>query len=164
MPINMCSLIRRFATDARANTAVIFALAIVPILAAIGCATDYSIANRMKAKLQAAADAASLASVSKNSAGYNAAVLMTSNGAVPAGVAEANAIFNGNATTFSGYSNLTVTSSVTKTGATLNSTVQFSASISTVLHGSAGFQFSRPVRQFDLQLGRATLPGFLSPG
>jgi Flp pilus assembly protein TadG len=139
MPINMCSLIRRFATDPRANTAVIFALAIVPILAAIGCATDYSIANRMKAKLQAAADAASLASVSKNSAGYNAAVLMTSNGAVPAGVAEANAIFNGNASTFSGYSNLTVTSSVTKTGATLNATVQFSASISTVFMGVLGF-------------------------
>src|SRR4029077_16558494 len=119
--------------------AVTFALAVLPILAAIGCATDYSLATRMKAKLQAAADPASLAPVSKNPAGFNAAVLMTSDGAVPAGVTEANAIFNGNASTFSGYSNLVVTSSVTKTGATLSSTVQFSASISTVFMGVLGF-------------------------
>jgi Flp pilus assembly protein TadG len=140
MPINVRSLISRFATDARANLAVTFALVLLPILAAIGCAMDYSLANRMKAKLQSAADTAALAPVSKNSAGYNAAVLMSSDGAVPAGVTEANAIFNGNASTFSGYSNLTVTSSVTKTGATLNSAVEFSASISTLFLGVLGFK------------------------
>jgi Flp pilus assembly protein TadG len=139
MPINIFSLIRRFATNARANTLVTFALVSLPILAAIGCAMDYSLAIRMKTKLQSAADAASLASVSKNSAGYNAAVLMTSDGVVAAGVTEANAVFNGNASTFSGYGNLTVNSSVTKTGPTLNSTVQFSASIPTVFLGVLGF-------------------------
>ena len=139
MPINACALISRFATDARGNMAINFALTILPIVGAIGCATDYSLASRMKAKLQSAADAASLAPVSKNSAGYNAAVLMTSDGAVPAGVTEANAIFNGNVSTFSGYSNLAVTNSVTKTGATLNSTVQFSASISTLFLGVLGY-------------------------
>jgi hypothetical protein len=65
---------------------------------------------------------------------------MTSDGAVSAGVTEANAIFNGNASTFSGYSNLTVTSSVTKIGTTLNSTVQFSASIATEFLGVLGFK------------------------
>src|SRR4051812_42106223 len=139
MLINVWCLISRFAADARGNIAVTFALALLPILAAIGCATDYSRANQIKSKLQSAADAASVAPVSKNSAGYNAAVLMSSDGSVPVGVTEANAIFNGNVSNFTGYSDLSVTSAVTKTGATLNSTVQFSASISTFFLGVLGF-------------------------
>jgi Flp pilus assembly protein TadG len=139
MPIKVCSLISRFAADTRANMAIIFALAILPILAAIGCATDYSRANQMKAKLQSAADAASVTPVSKNSAGYKAAILMSSDGSVAAGVTEANAIFNGNASSFSGYSNLSIIGAVTKTGATLNSTVQFSASMPTMFLGVLGF-------------------------
>ena len=127
---NVGRLISRLKRDTKANIAVTFAVALVPIVATIGCAIDYSMATRIKAKLQSSADSASVASISVNSAGYNAAMAMTSNGSVGAGVTEANNIFNGNAATFSSsYTNLGVTSTVTKTGNKLVSNVQFSADV-----------------------------------
>jgi Flp pilus assembly protein TadG len=133
------ALISRFRRDTRANIAVIFALATVPLITAVGCATDYSMAVRVRSKLQSAADTASLASISQKGAGYTAATLMTSNGSVPAGVTEANDIFNGNASTFAGYQNLSVNSTVTKTGATLASTVTFSADVPVTFMKIAGW-------------------------
>jgi Flp pilus assembly protein TadG len=133
------ALISRFRRDTRANIAVIFAIAAVPIVTAVGCATDYSMAARMKSKMQSAADSASLASISVHSAGWTAATAMTTNGSVPAGVTEANAVFNGNATTFSGYQNLSVTSTVTKAGATLTSVVNFAADVPVTFMAIAGW-------------------------
>ncbi|MDN3279171.1 pilus assembly protein [Frankia sp. RB7] len=123
-------LASRLKRDSRGNVAALFAIALVPLIASIGCAIDYSVATRIKAKLQGSADSASVASISVNSAGYNAAMTMTSNGSVSAGVTEANNVFNGNAATFSSnYTNLGVTSTVTKTGNKLVSNVQFGADV-----------------------------------
>ena len=58
------SLISSFRGNKRGNVAVITALALLPMVAAMGCAVDYSMASMVKTKLQAAADAASLATVS----------------------------------------------------------------------------------------------------
>ncbi len=135
----LSALISRFKRDTRANIVVTFAIATVPIISAVGCATDYSMAARMKSKLQSAADTASLASVSQYGAGYTAATLMTSNGSVAAGVTEANNIFNGNAATFSGYQNLSVNSAVTKTGSALTSIVNFSADVPVTFMKIAGW-------------------------
>ena len=52
------SLFSRFGRDSRGNIAVIFTIALLPVLTAVGCASDYALAIRIKAKLQAAADAA----------------------------------------------------------------------------------------------------------
>jgi Flp pilus assembly protein TadG len=49
-----------FARDKRANVAMTFGLLMVPIVASVGAAVDYSRANAMKAHLQAALDATSL--------------------------------------------------------------------------------------------------------
>jgi Flp pilus assembly protein TadG len=133
------ALISRFKRDTKANIAVIFAIASVPIITAVGCATDYSMAARMKSKLQSAADTASLASISVNSAGWTAASLMTSNGSVAAGVTESNNVFNGNAATFSGYQGLSVSSTVTKTGSTLTSTVTYAADVPVTFMKIAGW-------------------------
>src|ERR1700749_4916745 len=133
------SLISRFRRDIRANIAVTFAIATVPIITAVGCATDYSMAARMKSKLQSAADTASLAAISVNSAGWTAASAMTSNGSVAAGVTESNNVFNGNAATFSGYQNLSVSSVVTKTGSTLRNTATYSADVPATFMKSAGW-------------------------
>lgn len=133
------ALISRFRRDIRANIAVTFAIATVPIISAVGCATDYSMAARMRTKLQSASDTASLASISVNSAGWTAATQMVSNGSVPAGVTEANNLFNGNAATFSGYQNLSVTSTVTKTGSTLTSVVNFAADVPVTFMKIAGW-------------------------
>src|ERR1700761_278819 len=102
----LTALLGRFRSNSSGNIAVIFAIALVPILTAIGAATDYSAANRIKAKMQSAADAAAVASISKNSAGYLAAAAMTGNGSVGAGVTDANNIFNGNVTNVPDYTGL----------------------------------------------------------
>ena len=134
------ALMRRFRKDSRANVAVIFVIALLPILTAIGSAVDYSLATRMRAKLQSAADAAGVASISQKSAGYNAAMSMTSNGSVSAGVTEANNIFDGNMSPVTGYTNLSRTSTVTKTGNTLSSLVQFSADVPVIFMKVIGYQ------------------------
>lgn len=139
-PSRATALIFHFLSDKKANLAVIFALALIPILSAIGCAVDYSMATRMRAKMQSAADSASIASISQQSQGYNAATLMSADGSVAAGVNDANNIFNGNVSGFAGYSNLTVNSTVTKTGAKLTSQVNFSAVVPTSFLKVIGYQ------------------------
>jgi hypothetical protein len=115
----LIALISRFSDDSRANLAVTFAITLIPVLAAVGCATEYSLATRTKAKMQAAADAASVGSTSKSSAGYLAATKMTSDGLVSAGVTDANNLFNGNLSATGGDANLSGISTVIKIGATL---------------------------------------------
>ncbi len=138
------SRLNHFKRDTGANVAVIFAIALIPLIAAVGCAIDYSMATRIKAKLQGAADSASVASISVNSAGYNAAMAMTSNGSVAAGVAEAINIFSGNASSFAGsYGNLGVTATVTKTGSKMASSVQFSADVPVTFMRVLGYQSLR---------------------
>ena len=71
-----------FGTDRRGNTAIIFALAALPLVSAVGCVVDYSMASSIQTKLQAAADAATLASVSNNSPIVTTAKSMTGSGTV----------------------------------------------------------------------------------
>jgi Flp pilus assembly protein TadG len=124
------SLMNRFRRDQRGNLAVIFAVATVPLISAVGCAIDYSEAMRIKAKLQSAADAAAVAAISQNSSGWLAASLMTSDGHVTVAETDATNIFNGNITASSSlFNNKSVTPAVLKTGPALTSTVTFSADV-----------------------------------
>ena len=144
----LTKLFSRFGGSSKGNVAVIFAIASIPILTAIGCAVDYSLASRMKSKMQAAADAASVGAISQSSPGYTAAKAMSGNGSVAAGVTDANNIFMGNlcgpqltgCTNVTGYSNLTVTPTVTKTGSTLTSVVTFTAQVPTTFLKVVGYQ------------------------
>jgi Flp pilus assembly protein TadG len=127
------SLLNRFRRDQRGNIAVIFAIACVPLISAVGCAIDYSEATRVKAKLQSAADAAAVASISQQSNGWLAASTMTGNGEVTVAETDATNIFNGN---INGVNNSLFTlntgatkATVTKTGPNLTSTVTFSANV-----------------------------------
>jgi Flp pilus assembly protein TadG len=146
--IRLAKLISHFGRSSKANVAVIFALACIPMLTAVGCAVDYSLAVRMRSKMQAAADAASVGSISQSSPGYAAAQLMTGNGSVTAGVTDATNIFMGNlcgpqpggCSNVTGYSNLTVTPTVTKSGTTLTSVVTFAAQVPTTFLKVIGFQ------------------------
>ncbi len=67
----------RFQRDRRGDVAIIFALALIPILAFVGAAVDYSRANAMRADLQAALDSTALM-VSKNAATQTGSALQTS--------------------------------------------------------------------------------------
>jgi Flp pilus assembly protein TadG len=75
--------ITRFRRDRSGNIAVIFTLTLLPILSAIGCSIDYTIAVQIRSKLQAAADAAIVGSVTKTSPAFIAAGSMTSDGPIP---------------------------------------------------------------------------------
>jgi Flp pilus assembly protein TadG len=118
-----------FRHDRRGNIAVIFTIALLPLMIAIGCEVDYSIATRMRAKLQASADAASVAALAAKSPGFIAASAMTTDGSVTIVVTDALKVFNGNLSGVTGYTNLTSSAVVTKTGSNPTSRVQFSAQV-----------------------------------
>jgi Flp pilus assembly protein TadG len=137
---SLSRLMNRFRRDQRGNIAVIFAIACVPLISAIGCAIDYSEAMRIKAKMQSAADAAAVASISQNSTGWLAASNMTGNGPVTVAQTDATGIFNGNVTASSSlFNNKTVVATVMKTGPALTSTVSFSATVPTTFMNVVGF-------------------------
>lgn len=59
-------IIRSFAVERKGNVMIIFALALVPLLALMGGLIDYTMAQSAKVRFDAAADAAALAAVSQN--------------------------------------------------------------------------------------------------
>ncbi len=65
---------------------------------------------------------------------------MTSNGPVPAAVTTANSIFKTDAAAVSGYTNLTVSATSTKTGNTLTTTVGYSAQVPTTFMAMTGLK------------------------
>jgi Flp pilus assembly protein TadG len=145
-------LMNRFRRDQRGNIAVIFGIACLPILSAVGCGVDYSEASRMRAKLQSAADAAAVASISQNSQGWLAASQMSGNGTVATAQTDAMNIFLGNinnvynpgnpnpgANLFTLNTPPTATV-VTKTGVNLTSTVTFNATVPTIFMSVFGFK------------------------
>ncbi len=137
----MSTLIRtisRFRRDRSGNIAMIFGLALLPLLIAVGCAVDYSRANQIRSKLISAADAASVGSISKASPGFIAAGAMTSDGEISAGEADARKIFNGNIANQNGFTLTGVTPTMTKSGGTITSTVQFTADVPTMFLGVMG--------------------------
>jgi Flp pilus assembly protein TadG len=54
------NVFQRFRSDQRGNVAILFGLAVLPVVGMVGAAVDYSRANAVRASLQAAADAAAL--------------------------------------------------------------------------------------------------------
>ncbi|WP_426437940.1 TadE/TadG family type IV pilus assembly protein [Bradyrhizobium genosp. P] len=151
-------ILRCFRSDRSGNVAIIFALLLLPMVVAVGCAVDYSRANQIRTKLQSAADAASVGSIAKASAGFIAAGAMTSDGPVPAGAADATKIFNGNVFNQNGFTLGGVTPAVTKTGGTLTSTVQFSATVPTMFLGLVG---SRTITVTGTSSSTANMPLYI---
>ncbi len=103
---NLCRAFAAFRTARGGNVAITFALAAIPILGAVGAAVDYSRANDVKVKLQAAIDATALM-LSKEAATDTSTELQTNASKYffamfdPPGVTNVsiNAIYSGNAAT-----------------------------------------------------------------
>jgi Flp pilus assembly protein TadG len=136
------ALISGFLANARGNVAVITALSAIPVISAIGCAVDYSMATTIKTKLQAAADAATLAAVSANSPLIATAKTMTGNGVVSGGQTYTQNFFDSNVSSTPanvGYNSSTRTASVSKSGTTVTATVSFSAQVPTFFLGLIGY-------------------------
>jgi len=125
-----------FRRDKRANVAMITALTAIPLVSAIGCAIDYSYASMIKTKLQAAADAATLATVSNNSPVVATAKAMSGSGTVSGGSTYAQQFFTADTPTFSGVTN---SETVTKSGMVVTATVNFSYSVPTFFMKVVGY-------------------------
>jgi Flp pilus assembly protein TadG len=159
---NPFRLIGRFGRDKRGNVAVTFVLALLPIMSAIGCAIDYSLATRMKVKLQSAADAASVAALSQKSPGFIAAAAMTGNGSVTAAVTDAQNVFDGDVNGIPGYAgyNISRTATVTKTGVNLVSNITFSAVVPTLFMKVIGASY-QTITVTGTSSSSASLPPYL---
>ena len=131
------ALFGNFQSNSRGNVAVITALAALPMMAAIGCVIDYSNASMIRTKLQAAADAAALATVSINSPVIATAKGMSSGGAVSGGSTYASNFFSANLP--AGYTSVSPTATVTLTGTTVTAVVSFSTTVSTYFMGIIGY-------------------------
>jgi len=135
------ALTSNFRRNTRGNVAVITALATLPMIAAVGCVIDYTDASMIKTKLQAAADAAALGTVSVNSPVVTTAKAMGSNGTVSGGSTFATNFLNANLSTSPenlGYTNLTPTATVTLSGTTMTANVTFTANVPTYFLGVLG--------------------------
>src|SRR5438105_3193334 len=120
---------RRFGRDRRGNIAVTFALVCVPLVYVIGCAVDCTRVAELRRQLQAAADAASVGSVAKIAPGLLAAYVMTSDGPVAVGGADAADIFRASMPGVTGYGLDSMVATMTKRGATVTSEVSFSVHV-----------------------------------
>ena len=64
---NLLNRLRKFRPAREGNIAVIFSIALIPVVGAIGIAVDWSMANKVRASMQKALDAAVLVGVSQPS-------------------------------------------------------------------------------------------------
>lgn len=119
---------RRCLRDQRGSYAVIFALALMPILVAIGAAIDFSNAIAVKARLANVADAAALAGVAYQTTQPSAAIAKT----------QVNNMFNGALATYPGVIDKTVTTTVTDTAAGRTIVVNYTGVVSTYFMGIVG--------------------------
>jgi Flp pilus assembly protein TadG len=134
--LRMRALVADLCANKRANTAVIFALSAVPLVAAIGCVGDYSYAQMIKTKLQAAADAAALATVSNNSPIVATAKSMSGNGDVSGGSTYIQNFFSADTPAFS---SVNATGTTTKSGMTVTATLSYSYSVPTTFMKVLGY-------------------------
>jgi len=156
------ALISHFGSNRRGNVAVITALAMLPMVAAVGCVIDYTTASTIKTKLQAAADAASLATVSVNSPVISTAKSMSGNGTVSGGSTWATNFFNANLATApadTGYTSLAPTATVTRSGLTITATVSFTAQVPTYFMGILGY---KTIAESGTSTASYTLPTYIN--
>jgi Flp pilus assembly protein TadG len=132
--------IRDFRLSTRGNVAVLSAVLALPMVSAVGCVVDYSMATMVRVKLQAAADAATLTTVSSNSPITTAAKNMSGSGTVAGGSTYALNFLNADLTDIGGYTNLSTTATVTKTGNSVTATVSFTANVPTFFMGVVGYR------------------------
>jgi Flp pilus assembly protein TadG len=101
-----------FTADRRGNVALIFAIASIPVLLAIGAAIDYTSATRRKAKLDAIADAVALSTVTQSGTPPAFSPIPGQGLNASQAKARAQALFNSLAGTVSGVSNFSGTVNV----------------------------------------------------
>jgi Flp pilus assembly protein TadG len=130
--------IAKFAGEKRGYAGILFALTATPLIAAVGCAIDYSMATSVRAKLQAGADSATLAAISSNSPLIATAESMVGDGSVANGTTLLTNFFNTNAPASPSATLQNV--SVTKSGNNVTAALAFTAQVPTAFLGVIGFR------------------------
>ncbi|CCE11145.1 conserved hypothetical protein [Bradyrhizobium sp. STM 3843] len=154
----LSNLLARFSRDTRANIAVTFAIVCVPLISAVGCGVDYSRANQIRAKLQAAVDAASVGAVARTSPAFIAAGAMSADGTIDVGNMDAQNIFNGNIAGSGGYTLTSLTPLVQKKGAIVTATVSYTATVPTMFMNVVGI---RSLTMNGSSTATATMPKYI---
>jgi Flp pilus assembly protein TadG len=126
--LGRCGRLARFLRHRRGAVAPTFAVALIPIFAAVGIAVDYSVASKVKTSLNAAADAAALAAVSKNQMSTSAKDAKKN----------ANKAFKQEAADVKGASLDKVSIKVQDSGGSRTAVVSYKASVPTAFMGLAG--------------------------
>ena len=125
-----------FCADRRGNTAIIFGLAALPLISAVGCVVDYSMASMIETKLQAAADATTLAAVSVNSPIITTAKSMAGNGTISGSATYMQNFFG---TETSAISGVTYSGSAVKSGQNTTATITFTDQVPTFFMKVLGY-------------------------
>jgi Flp pilus assembly protein TadG len=135
-------LLRRLSSVCRDNkgaVAITFALALVPLIGAVGCAIDYGRLVQVHIKLMSAADAAALGSIAKGSRAVRESQTMPMDGPVADGNADALSIYNANSSV-PNASMQTPTIVVAVSKGVLSSKVSFTAIVPTTFMNVLGIK------------------------
>jgi Flp pilus assembly protein TadG len=127
------SLLARFKRSNKGNVAIIFALTLLPLLQAVGCAVDYTTTMAVRTKVQSALDAAILAGSIAGKAALDSGSSTTA--AVAAANTAAQQFFSGRL----GGISATMIVSYSMSGLTLSGTGSASASVPTTFMKVVGF-------------------------
>lgn len=127
----MLNLLRRLHADRRGNIAVIFSMLLVPLVGVAGGALDFGRLQMVHSRLVDATDAASVGAVAKNSAAMTAASTMSGDGSISTGSTAATQIFNANMASIPDVAVSGLSTTVTKSGLQVTSTVSVQASMPT---------------------------------
>src|SRR5262245_33526239 len=113
--MKLSTLVRHFCSHASGATAPMFAIALLPVITAVGAAIDYTRANAVRASLQGALDAAVLAGAQTGSSSWRDTALSVFNGNLTAkGMSASTPVFSADTSsgTYSGSVSKLVTTSV----------------------------------------------------
>jgi Flp pilus assembly protein TadG len=120
-----------FFQEKSGNFGIMFAILVVPVIAALGSAFDYSYSYNIRSKMMSAADAAALGAISEKSPGYAAAIAMSSDGRVSVAEVDGKNLFLAQSDVGGLVKPSDVTMTVTKTGHDLTATATFSVPVPT---------------------------------
>lgn len=124
-------IVRSFAKDKTGNFGMAFALLAVPVIAAIGCAIDFSNAMTLQTQMQQAADSAAVGALAEQSVGVIAALKNGTAGVVDEAEKDAINLFAANMEgSLKGYLT-SVDVEILRSGNLLTSKVKYTASVPT---------------------------------
>lgn len=134
-------LITALCREDSGGVAILFGLALLPLLAIVGAAIDYGVEVRDAALLETAADAAALAAIAPKSPGYEQAVAAQGDITISVDTTPYVSLFAANASNHPELTLQTTNVSLARVGANVTATVTFTANVKTSLMSIFGWKY-----------------------